>query len=980
MNVTQNIFRRQRICVGCGICALVCPEKAIAMAYGRFQSYTPLVEKKLCTNCGLCLEYCPVAVDRLRDLSLHVSRQADPLAYGLKDRHYFVGYDKDRGGRAKSASGGIVTAVLKNLLQTERADAVVHAEATFSGTGAPHYVVCVSRSESECEKRRGSFYAPLCYRHALEPFRHQDCRLVVTGLPCVIRGLRKLFSDHPGFRNNNVVYIALACSHNVSGQFVDFLATSLNVPSGSPFIANLRDKSDIPEADHFNNAFFLADHSVLKGNRFSTLFSVLWRSYCFALPACHYCSDFWGDCADLSVKDAWGKWAKDPLGKSIVTSKGGPPLSLLLGIDGLSLKPLSFAETRDCQKISTHYKQQAIRDRFERHWLARANRQSGFALYFPSATLSRWSYERLGYGLTRSGIRLFLYAWPSAQKKAVLKEERFIRRFRKKVQSLLNGSKRPLAVFGTGRMATDVAAALGPRIVFFLDNDTDKQGHRFCGKPILAPEQFRSADREALILVASSYQEEISEQLKSYGLMEGRDFFCAFDLYQEVTGVSRRRVKQKKQRRSRKTKNDRKILVLGGYGYRNVGDEAQLSANLKELSAVFPDALIKVLSPNPLYTFLEHGRCLVGEAPRTAFYDEGESKLYRLDTIFAKIIFWGRSIWLYLNTMLVRCGLPVLFLPAKRAGMLHELATSDLVFFSGGGYLTGSTLSRLWEALFFIAYADLLRVPVVLSGQTIGVWDSRLTKFLARWAFRKPRIITTRDAEDSLAALSSIGIQHKNIFSTFDDALFCEKAADETVKDALRRSGLTEGRRYVTLNFHFWGMNTPEQKNDIMARIAAMIEYIRGRTEMDICCVPMTPADRQAMLDFMEIRPEPELKLLAHDDDFRIVRGCIAGSEICITMKHHPIIFSLGEGTPVISLAKGEYYRHKNSGALKLFGLEKFNMDIDKDSYIEDFKLLFEKGMGDGDEIKNKINRALPCLKERKKKFVSLIKGISSDG
>ena len=88
-----------------------------------------------------------------------------------------------------------------------------------------------------------------------------------------------------------------------------------------------------------------------------------------------------------------------------------------------------------------------------------------------------------------------------------------------------------------------------------------------------------------------------------------------------------------------------KILVVGGYGYKNVGDEAQLNVVIERLNRLFPNYNIKVLTPNQQYTIDAHGYTNVGEAPRTSFFKEGESLLYKAkeydkDNSIAKNIYY----------------------------------------------------------------------------------------------------------------------------------------------------------------------------------------------------------------------------------------------------------------------------------------------------------------------------------------------------
>ncbi|MFW6009277.1 MAG: hypothetical protein ACOCP8_08455, partial [archaeon] len=149
--------------------------------------------------------------------------------------------------------------------------------------------------------------------------------------------------------------------------------------------------------------------------------------------------------------------------------------------------------------------------------------------------------------------------------------------------------------------------------------------------------------------------------------------------------------------KKRNKKNIKKILVVGGYGYNNVGDEAQLNATLKVLKNEMNDYMIRVLTPNEYYTHNYHDKCLVGEAPRIAFYGQDRSFLYDwLDKIRVfKLVFLIKSFWIYFNAFLVKYNLPTFFLNARRASLLYEIKNTSAVYFCGGGYLTGRTLSRL---------------------------------------------------------------------------------------------------------------------------------------------------------------------------------------------------------------------------------------------------------------------------------------------
>jgi len=438
-----------------------------------------------------------------------------------------------------------------------------------------------------------------------------------------------------------------------------------------------------------------------------------------------------------------------------------------------------------------------------------------------------------------------------------------------------------------------------------------------------------------------------------------------------------------------KLKRAKKILLLGGYGYGNVGDEAQLSATIDIIKEEYPNSIVKVLTPNLSYTAREHN-CSVGLAPRVAFYDQGTSKIYSINNKnkkspihylgneFFKLLFLLRSFWIMFNAVLIKLHLPSFLLGAKRVALLEEIRTSDLVYFVGGGYLTGKTLSRLWDGMFFIRIANIFKVPVVASGQTIGVWNSRFNKVLAKWGLKKVRAITLRDPEDSLAALKEIGLEGENIFVTCDDALFCRKEeSQKEVEKFLIDSGMDaikikEG--FVTLNIHYWGLNTQAEKNDLLVKIKSIVDVTKEKGFNNILFIPMTPSDEQTIDDYLSSYKEEGLYKFKYEYDFRIIRAVIAQSKLCITMKHHPIIFAVGEKKPVISLALGDYYEHKNKGALKLVGLDKYNVSLDDKDYLLYYNDRIDSIINNEENIKSIIEENFKHIKERKKKFISIVK------
>ena len=93
-------------------------------------------------------------------------------------------------------------------------------------------------------------------------------------------------------------------------------------------------------------------------------------------------------------------------------------------------------------------------------------------------------------------------------------------------------------------------------------------------------------------------------------------------------------------------------------------------------------------------------------------------------------------------------------------------------------------------------------------------------------------------------------------------------------------------------------------------------------------------------------------------------------------MKHHPIIFAMGELIPTIGLYFSEYYRHKNVGALAQYGQEKFSVNLEDENYYEQFTALFDEISAHREEIVNTIKSRIVVLDERKENFLRKVDDI----
>lgn len=85
--------------------------------------------------------------------------------------------------------------------------------------------------------------------------------------------------------------------------------------------------------------------------------------------------------------------------------------------------------------------------------------------------------------------------------------------------------KLKIFVFGTGSLAKRFIENMSIDVEGFFDNDPKKWGQQFCEKEIYSPDLIRTLKKEQIgIIIVSSFYQEISQQLVSYGLKENEDF------------------------------------------------------------------------------------------------------------------------------------------------------------------------------------------------------------------------------------------------------------------------------------------------------------------------------------------------------------------------------------------------------------------------------------------------------------------------
>ncbi|MCD7739750.1 MAG: Coenzyme F420 hydrogenase/dehydrogenase, beta subunit C-terminal domain, partial [Candidatus Gastranaerophilales bacterium] len=403
-DTVQSKTLKHDLCINCGICEVSCLNNAIKMKRNKYCELNPVIDYKKCTDCGLCSKYCPNTKTALKEEAVKVTFIEEPQAFGLENSSYYLAWSKDLKLHQSCCSGGVVTELAKYLLSASKIDGMVHVERLWAKRGELHYGARLSTGINEIVENVSSAYQPIDFSEVLEKLK-KDKTYFITGTPCVIRGLKKLFAEHSKFRNIKIITCALVCSHTTNAQVMDFLTEIHNLDNSKPYKINIRNKDNIPDANNFNNHIYTEEKDLLKMNRFESHWTDIWRSYYFAMNVCNYCSDFWGYEADISVKDAWSiEWAKDPLGKSVVVIRN-KELENLFKESNIEYEAIPYEIMKNHQISTSCYKQVEAKNKNFKSMFSRSNRRNGLLKNKLIAKSSKFLYKNFGYKTSKRVLK-----------------------------------------------------------------------------------------------------------------------------------------------------------------------------------------------------------------------------------------------------------------------------------------------------------------------------------------------------------------------------------------------------------------------------------------------------------------------------------------------------------------------------------------------------------------------------------------------
>lgn len=364
-----------------------------------------------------------------------------------------------------------------------------------------------------------------------------------------------------------------------------------------------------------------------------------------------------------------------------------------------------------------------------------------------------------------------------------------------------------------------------------------------------------------------------------------------------------------------------RIGILGSYGGLNMGDEAILSAIVKQLREALPTS-ITVFSRNPEDTLQRHE---------------------------------------------IEHAVPVREM--TRGEITDEVKQLDLLILGGGGILYDGEAEAYLHGVALAHEAD---VPVMVYAISAGPLADPRIREAVRENLNKAALITVRDRQ-SHKLLEEVGVD-REIQVTADPALLIE--AEPLPADAFDREGINPEHRLVGLSVREPGSAAPDIDVDHYHRLLAnTADFMVDRLDADIVFVPMERQHKDIQ------HSHAVVSQMQHAQQATVLKGeyspgqlvtLISHFEFAVGMRLHFLIFAALQNVPFVALP----YAAKVKGFI-----EELEMDMPELEHVSAGTLIaqIDHSWDWRDDICARIERLLPGLQQRARNTNELLVHLLSE-
>jgi len=386
-----------------------------------------------------------------------------------------------------------------------------------------------------------------------------------------------------------------------------------------------------------------------------------------------------------------------------------------------------------------------------------------------------------------------------------------------------------------------------------------------------------------------------------------------------------------------------KILITEMGCLKNKGNYSILKGTIKAFTKYFPNAEFVVMTHGPKEEIKEFEIKAVPSISKVPLHPSMTVRMFEtilgISKLFAAMIFAS-----FLEISVSQKQQSIL---TEKISQLKEYASADLIVVRGSDTLTDRYgmfgLDSLLMRCFGILIGVLMKKPTVICGHSIGPFNTRFSRFLARFVFDRVSLITVRE-NISKENLKKLNVENPNIFETADLAFLVEPAPPNRAKEILTEEKVPLDKPLVGISVSRLIADYIQMKPRKRA-YATYIEFMAEITDFIVETFNVTVVfiphvvgpgkkydDRLVSKDvYRLVKTKDRAKEITGDYSPEELRSLIGNFEIFVGARMHAVISALSMHVPSLVFA----YLPKAQGIMKTVGQEEYVYNIERLNYEE---------------------------------------------
>lgn len=259
--------------------------------------------------------------------------------------------------------------------------------------------------------------------------------------------------------------------------------------------------------------------------------------------------------------------------------------------------------------------------------------------------------------------------------------------------------------------------------------------------------------------------------------------------------------------------------------------------------------------------------------------------------------------------------------------LVEAVTGADALVIAGGGNLNSSWPGHVHERALASALARRRGAVVVVTGQTLGPFDTDEERDAVATLLSEAAVVGVREPHSAVEA-RQLGVDDARLVEAPDDALLIEPRVPATLPAGFDAATTGAHRRVLAVTIHpFAPRGDPRY-----ARLAEQLAVLAQRVGASLLMVPHVRhrepdtglSDTDVAVDLAERTGGSVL----HDPEAPEAAWASQRAWLVVSSRYHPLVFATAAATPALALTWGHYTSVKCRGALGQVGCEPWWVDL----------------------------------------------------